>query len=539
MFRELKLIIEEEVMLKYLDGKTLKNMMIASSNYLFNNKVEVDKLNVFPVPDGDTGSNMAYTMQYAAKELEKSQDTIKDVLDAISKGTLMGAKGNSGVILSQIFRGFSKRLRDTKKITPCDFAEGLKAGVEVAYKAVMRPVEGTILTVCRETAEEAEKICKQVENFEEFFPKIIEAAEKSLENTPNLLPVLKEAGVVDSGGMGFVYVLKGMFEGFKGNKIEPTEVLEGIVTNKQVVEDLRFLYCTEILVKTKKSYAEAILKEKFGRFGDSLVLVSEEDILKVHVHTNNPGLVLEEGLKIGELIKVKIDNMKIQHESLVSEERKPEKKYGVLVVANGEGVKNLFSELGCDVIINGGQTMNPSTNYILEGIKKINAENILVFPNNKNIIMACEQAKALSNKKVEIIPTNNFNEAITAIVNIDTEKSLEENVTRIKEILSNIKTIEVTYSIRDTQINGFEIKKGDVLGFINDSLESVGKDYNKVAQELIYKALDEDSSLVSIYYGEEITKEKAEELKNSLSVEADVEIYFGGQPLYYYVISIE
>jgi hypothetical protein len=539
MFRELKLIIEEEVVLKYLDGKTLKNMMIASSNYLFNNKVEVDRLNVFPVPDGDTGSNMAYTMQYAAKELEKSQDTIREVLDAISKGTLMGAKGNSGVILSQIFRGFSKRLRDTKKITPCDFAEGLKAGVEVAYKAVMRPVEGTILTVCRETAEEAEKICKQIENFEEFFTKIIEAAEKSLQNTPNLLPVLKEAGVVDSGGMGFVYVLKGMFEGFKGNKIEPIEVLEGIVTNKQVVEDLRFLYCTEILVKTKKSYAEAILKEKFGRFGDSLVLVSEEDILKVHVHTNNPGLVLEEGLKIGELIKVKIDNMKIQHESLVSEERKPEKKYGVLVVANGQGVKNLFSELGCDVIINGGQTMNPSTNDILEGIKKINAENILVFPNNKNIIMACEQAKALSNKKVEIIPTNNFNEAITAIVNIDTEKSLEENVARIKEILSNIKTIEVTYSIRDTQINGFEIKKGDVLGFINDSLESVGKDYNKVAQELIYKALDEDSSLVSIYYGEEITKEKAEELKNSLSVEADVEIYFGGQPLYYYVISIE
>jgi hypothetical protein len=539
MFRELKLIIEEEVVLKYLDGKILKNMMIASSNYLFNNKGEVDKLNVFPVPDGDTGSNMAYTMQYAAKELEKSQDTIREVLDAISKGTLMGAKGNSGVILSQIFRGFSKRLRDTKKITPCDFAEGLKAGVEVAYKAVMRPVEGTILTVCRETAEEAEKICKKVENFEEFFAKIIEAAEKSLQNTPNLLPVLKEAGVVDSGGMGFVYVLKGMFEGFKGNKIEPIEVLKGTVTNKQTVEDLRFLYCTEILVKTKKSYAEAILKGKFERFGNSLVIVSDDDILKVHVHTNNPGLVLEEGLKIGELIKVKIDNMKIQHESLVSEEQKAEKKYGVLVVANGEGIKNLFSELGCDVIINGGQTMNPSTNDILEGIKKINTENILVFPNNKNIIMACEQAKALSNKKVEIIPTNNFSEAITSILNIDTEKSLEENVAKIKEILSNIKTIEVTYSVRDTQINGFEIKKGDVLGFINDNLESVGKDYNKVAQELIYKALDEDSSLVSIYYGEEVTKEKAEELKNSISVEADVEIYFGGQPLYYYVISIE
>jgi len=539
MFRELKLIIEEEVVLKYLDGKILKNMMIASSNYLFNNKGEVDKLNVFPVPDGDTGSNMAYTMQYAAKELEKSQDTIREVLDAISKGTLMGAKGNSGVILSQIFRGFSKRLRDTKKITPCDFAEGLKAGVEVAYKAVMRPVEGTILTVCRETAEEAEKICKKVENFEEFFAKIIEAAEKSLQNTPNLLPVLKEAGVVDSGGMGFVYVLKGMFEGFKGNKIEPIEVLKGTVTNKQTVEDLRFLYCTEILVKTKKSYAEAILKGKFERFGNSLVIVSDDDILKVHVHTNNPGLVLEEGLKIGELIKVKIDNMKIQHESLVSEEQKAEKKYGVLVVANGEGIKNLFSELGCDVIINGGQTMNPSTNDILEGIKKINAENILVFPNNKNIIMACEQAKALSNKKVEIIPTNNFSEAITSILNIDTEKSLEENVAKIKEILSNIKTIEVTYSVRDTQINGFEIKKGDVLGFINDNLESVGKDYNKVAQELIYKALDEDSSLVSIYYGEQVKKEKAEELKNSLSVDADVEIYFGGQPLYYYVISIE
>ncbi len=539
MFKESKLIIEEETMLRYIDGKTLKNMIITSSYYLLNNKGDVDKLNVFPVPDGDTGSNMAYTLQYAAKEIEKSADTIKEVLDGLSKGTLMGAKGNSGVILSQIFRGFSRYLKNVKKITPCDFAEGLKIGADTAYKAVMKPVEGTILTVCRESAEEAVKICKQVESFEEFLEKIIKAAEKSLENTPNLLPVLKEAGVVDSGGMGFVYILKGMLEGLKGNKIEIVESFEGIETKQRLLEDLRFLYCTELLIKAKKIFAEPILKERFSKYGDSLVVVSDEDILKIHVHTNKPGLVLEEGLKIGELVKVKIDNMKIQHESLISHENEPTKKYGILVVANGEGVKKLFSDLGCDVIINGGQTMNPSTSDILEGIRKINAENILVFPNNKNIIMSCEQAKALTDKRVEIIPTNNFNEAISAIINIDSQKSLEENITKIKEVLNSVKTIEVTYSIRDTQINGFEIKKGDILGFINEELMAVGSDCNQVAKELISKALDNDSSLVTIYYGEQVSQQKAEELKNSLSIDADVEVYFGGQPLYYYVISIE
>lgn len=525
--------------MKYIDGKTLKDMIVASANYLYNNRGEVDKLNVFPVPDGDTGTNMAYTLLYAAKELEKVQDTVKEVLEATSKGTLMGAKGNSGVILSQIFKGFAKHLKNLKKISTCDFALGLKAGVEAAYKAVMRPVEGTILTVSRETAEEALRICREVQEFEDFLERLIGKAEQSLENTPNLLPILKEAGVVDSGGMGFVYVLRGMLQGLKGNKIEIVEDLEEKKELQLHKEELKYLYCTEILVKTNKKYSEALFKERFKNFGDSLVVVAEDDLLKVHVHTNNPGLVLEEGVKIGELIKVKIDNMKLQHETIIGENKNPKKKYGILVVATGEGVKEIFENLGCDVIVDGGQTMNPSTNEILQGIEKINAEYIFVFPNNKNIVMACEQAKKLTDKKVKVISTRNFNEAVTAILALDLEKEFDENVRIIEEVLKNVKTIEVTFAVRESKVNGFDIKEGDVLGFIDEKLELVGKDYNEVAEKLIAKAISPDTSLITIYYGKDVTRERAEGLRNLISKDVEVEIHYGGQPLYYYVISIE
>ncbi|MGB9809162.1 MAG: DAK2 domain-containing protein [Caldanaerobacter sp.] len=539
MFRESRLTIKEEGTLKNIEGKILKNMIITGANYLYNNRSEVDKLNVFPVPDGDTGTNMAHTLLYAAKELEKTGDTIREVLETISKGTLMGAKGNSGVILSQIFRGFTRELKGLKKITTCDFAKGLKAGVETAYKAVMRPVEGTILTVARETAEEAINICREVQEFEDFLEILISKAEQSLKNTPNLLPILKEAGVVDSGGTGFVYVLRGMLEGLKGNKIELQEVFEDKKELKLPEGELKYLYCTEILVKTNKSYSEALLKERFKIFGDSLVVVAEDDLLKVHVHTNNPGLVLEEGVKIGELIKVKIDNMKFQHETIIEENKKPNKKYGILVVATGDGVKEIFKNLGCDVIIDGGQTMNPSTNEILRGIEKINAEHILVFPNNKNIVMACEQAKKLTDKKVEVIPTRNFNEAIAAILALDLEKGFDENIKDIEEVLKGVKTIEVTFAVRKSKINGFDIKEGDILGFVNEKLEMVGKDYNEVAKNLIMNSVTPETSLVTIYYGKDVTREEAETLRDFVSDQLDVEVHYGGQPLYYYVISLE
>jgi len=540
MFRESRLTIKEEGTLKNIEGKILKNMIITSANYLYNNRNEVDKLNVFPVPDGDTGTNMAHTLLYAARELEKTGDTIKEVLETISKGTLMGAKGNSGVILSQIFRGFARELKGLKKISTCDFARGLKAGVETAYKAVMRPVEGTILTVARETAEEAVIICREVQEFEDFLEILISKAEQSLKNTPNLLPILKDAGVVDSGGMGFVYVLHGMLEGLKGNKIELQEVFEDKKDLKYTEESFKYLYCTEILLKTNKSYSEALFKERFKVFGDSLVVVAEDDLLKVHVHTNNPGLVLEEGLKIGELIKVKVDNMKIQHETIIDENQKTtNKKYGILVVATGDGVKEIFKNLGCDVIIDGGQTMNPSTNEILEGIERINAEHILVFPNNKNIVMACEQAKKLTDKKVEVIPTRNFNEAIAAILSINLEKGFKENIKAIEEILKGVKTIEVTFAVRKSTVNGFNIEEGDILGFVNEKLEAVGKDYNEVAKNLILNSVTPETSLVTIYYGKDVTKEEAEALKNLIPEELDVEVHYGGQPLYYYVISLE
>ena len=524
-------------MLKFLDGKALKNIIETSSRYFTNKKDEVDKLNVFPVPDGDTGSNMAYTLNYAAKEVGKASDKISDILNSLSKGALMGAKGNSGVILSQIFRGFSKSLINKEKIYTKDFAKALQSGSETAYKAVMKPVEGTILTVARESSEVAVKISESISDFENFLIKVIEAAEQSLLKTPELLPVLKEAGVVDSGGMGYLYILKGMLKAIQGKIVESKALFEETGAVIHNLKDIKYNYCTEILIKAKK-YAVDILKDKFSKYGDSLVVVADDDLIKVHVHTNNPGLVLEEGLKIGELIKIKIDNMKIQHESII-EQTVPQKKYGILAVTNGEGIKNIFMDLGCDVVIEGGQTMNPSTNDIIEGINKINAENIIVFPNNKNVILACEQAKKLSEKNIYVIPTRSFDEAISAIINIDITQPVDELINNINETIKSVKTIEITYSIRDTKIDDKEIKKGDILGFVDEKFEESGKDYNEVAKKLIENVIDKNSSIITIYYGKDVEKSKALQLKNELNFDGDIEIQAGGQPLYYYVISVE
>lgn len=524
--------------MKCIDGNALKNIIKVCSIYFMNKKEEVDRLNVFPVPDGDTGSNMAYTLEFAAKEVEKASDKLNDVLNNLSKGALLGARGNSGVILSQIFRGFSKQLINLEKISTSDFAKALKNGSNTAYKAVIKPIEGTILTVSRESADEALRVCKDITEFEEFFERVIESAERSLLKTPELLPILKQAGVVDSGGMGYLYILTGMLEAIKGNYIPAYVSNKKDTETVQKISEITFRYCTEILVKAKSFMSER-LKEVLPKYGDSLIVVTDEDLIKVHIHTNNPGLVLEEGLKIGELIKIKIDNMKIQHQNTIQLKETPIKKYGILAVVNGEGIKKLFSDLGCDVIIDGGQTMNPSTNDIINGINHINAENIIIFPNNKNIIMTCEQAKNLSDKNIYVIPTKSFNEAISAIVNIDINKEVDDVIKGITKSIESVKTIDITYSIRDSKVNGIDIKAGDILGFVNGVLEEVGNDYNKIAQSLISKIINNETSIITIYYGKDISEKEANEVAKAISFDGDIEIHYGGQPLYYYVISLE
>lgn len=503
-----------------------------------NKKEEVDRLNVFPVPDGDTGSNMAYTLEFAAKEVEKASDNLNDILNNLSKGALLGARGNSGVILSQIFRGFSKQLMNIEKISTLDFAGALKSGSSTAYKAVMKPIEGTILTVARESADEALKISKDTSEFEKFLERVIDAAKKSLSKTPELLPVLKQAGVVDSGGMGYLYILTGMLEAIRGKYIETSVSYSKETDLVQNSNEIKFGYCTEILIKAK-SFMGKHLKEMLLNYGDSLIVVADDDLIKVHIHTNNPGSVLEEGLKFGELIKIKIDNMKIQHQNTIELKKSQPKKYGILAVTNGEGIKKLFIDLGCDVVIEGGQTMNPSTNDIINGINQINAENIIIFPNNKNIIMTCEQAMNLSDKNIYVVPTKSFNEAISAIINIDINQGVDDVIKRINKSIESVKTIEITYSIKDTKIDGIDIKEGDILGFIDGKLAEVGDDYNKIAQSLISKIIDDKISIVTIYYGNDVAEKEANEVANGIPFDGDIEIQYGGQPLYYYVISVE
>ncbi|MDI6604662.1 MAG: DAK2 domain-containing protein [Thermoanaerobacteraceae bacterium] len=524
-------------MLDYIDGKTLKELFKGAYVYLSNKEEEINKLNVFPVPDGDTGSNMVYTLKFAVNESEKASDDINEILNNLSRGALLGAKGNSGVILSQIIRGFSKQLMDHEKISTKDFADALKNGSVTAYKAVMKPIEGTILTVSRECADEAIRLSR-IKDFKPFFEGIVKAALKSLNRTPELLPLLKEAGVVDSGGKGFLTILTGMFEVIKGNNIDiiQSEVVDDV--RLCINKDINYGYCTEVLVKSHKSMIYE-LREKIENLGDSLIVVSDNDLIKIHIHTNSPGIIIEEALKFGELIKVKIDNMKLQYEDTASIKGKPLKKYGILAVASGEGIKDIFNKLGCDIVIDGGQTMNPSTQDILKGIENINAENIIVFPNNKNVIMTCEQAMNMSKKNIYVIQTKSFNQAVSAIININYNDDVHDVVKKINETIENVQTIEITYSIRETQINDKVIKKGDILGFVNGKLIEIGNDYNKVAEKLINSMVAEETSIITIYYGNAVHKDDAQRLAEKIVFDGDIDIQNGGQPLYYYTISVE
>ncbi len=549
-----------------INANELAKMFLAGAKNLENKKEWINELNVFPVPDGDTGTNMTMTIMSAAKEVTALQNTnditMKSLCKAISSGSLKGARGNSGVILSQLLRGFTKVVQDSEEITIPMLADAFEKAVETAYKAVMKPKEGTILTVAKGVSEMGRKLCDEgADNLEEYIKAVIENAEVVLSKTPDMLPVLKQAGVVDSGGQGLVEVLHGAFDAFLGKEIDFSSFQSSATGAKKAVRDeietdnIKFGYCTEFIIMLDKTFNikhELDFKAYLESIGDSIVLVADDEIVKVHVHTNDPGLAIQRALKYGALSNMKIDNMRLEHEERLFKEETPEaeaskaplKDYGFVSVSAGEGLSSIFTGLGVDHIIEGGQTMNPSTEDIVDAINKINAKTVFVLPNNKNIIMAANQAQYLvEDKEVIVIPTKTIPQGITALINfipdIDS-KSNEENMTNE---IKNVKTGQVTYAVRDTKIDDKEIKEGDYMGIGDSGLLAVNKDLKQAACVMIDEmAKDGDVELFSIYYGADITEADTEEIANYITEKypsCDVEINPGGQPIYYYIISAE
>ena len=541
-------------MIQYIEGKMLRDMFVSGANNLQNHKELVDKLNVFPVPDGDTGTNMSLTISYAMKELAKVEnDSITEIGKSLSKGSLMGARGNSGVILSQIIRGFSKSIEGKEQISTEDLAKAFKNGSDTAYKAVIKPIEGTILTVVRESGEYAIKAAKKEKDLLKFLEMVIDEANKSLERTPELLKNLKEAGVVDSGGKGLVLIYEGMYEALKGKPIKAKDSNDSNVSEvKQAgtsinTEDIKFCYCTEFILESN-SISDTEIRDIMLKYGDSLAVVGDEGIIKVHVHTNDPGLVLQDALKHGQLVTIKIENMKLQHENtLVGDtdeiaQSVEEKEYGFIATSMGEGLAKIFKDFGVDYIIEGGQTMNPSTEDFMKAIDSINAKNIFIFPNNSNIIMAANQAKELSDKNIIVIPTKNTPQGFTALVNFNADASVEENEQALMESLTMVKSGQVTFAVRDTVMNDVEVKEGNIIGIAESKLMDAGDSVDEITTSLVEKLVDEDSAIITLFYGEDVTEEDANNLRDELEEkfeDLDIELYYGGQPLYYYLISVE
>ena len=544
-------------MTEYIKAKAFREMFVSGANNLQNSKDLVDKLNVFPVPDGDTGTNMSLTISYAMKELEKvGEDDITKIAKALSKGSLMGARGNSGVILSQIIRGIGKSVEGKDKLSTVDLAKALKGGSDTAYKAVIKPVEGTILTVIRETAEYAVKLAKRENNIEKFLGKVVREANVSLENTPNLLKNLKDAGVVDSGGKGLTLILEGFYLAIVGKSVVPATAEKAELKNVSLssadntsTEDIKFGYCTEFILESDK-IDDAGIRDIMLGYGDSLAVVGDEGVIKVHVHTNEPGNVLQEALKYGQLLTIKIENMRMQHENILDgvaenakyEEPVEEKEFAFISTSMGDGLASIFKDFGVDHVIEGGQTMNPSTEDFMKAIDKIHAKNIFILPNNSNIIMAANQAKELSDKNIIVIPTKNIPQAVSALVGFNPEATAEENEANMVEALSYVKSGQVTFAVRDTVMNGIEIREGNIIGIAEKELIAAGDEVDEVTKKLVEKLVDEDSAIITLFYGEDVTEEQAEELRGELEEkfeDIDVELYYGGQPLYYYLISVE
>lgn len=541
-----------------VDGQLLKEMLISGAYELENNKNLVNSLNVFPVPDGDTGTNMGATIMSAVSEIKDVKNvTVQTVSDAAAMGSLMGARGNSGVILSQLLRGFSKQLKGKTTITTKDFALALKEGVNVAYRAVMKPTEGTILTVARESADKAIEFSQRESDFMIFMQKLYKEASATLDRTPDLLPVLKQAGVVDAGGKGLLCIYFGMLKRLEDRETElngPETLVQELKhqTYENIdTSNIEFGYCTEFFIKTKNANPDSF-KSKIIEYGDSIVVVGTEELIKVHIHTNEPGTVLNYAMQLGELSKIKIDNMREQHRSIIDEEAlevinevKPleiEKEYAIVTVAMGDGITSIFKDLGVDAIIEGGQTMNPSTQDILEAVNSINAKNIFILPNNGNIIMAAKQAKDISDKNLVVIPTKSIPQGVTAVITLNPDLGSDENEEAMNKAISKVKTGQVTYAVRDTMFNDVEIKEGNILGIFNGKLIKAGEDLNKVVKELIDDMMDDSSELVTIFYGNEISEEDTLEIQDYISEnypDSDISVNYGGQPLYYYIISVE
>lgn len=540
---------------KQINGHDFYNMVVNGSNRLAEESDFVNALNVFPVPDGDTGTNMSMTFKAAVKEIENiNSESIGEVSKKLAKGALMGARGNSGVILSQILRGISKGLEGKEAVDYKELASAFEEGSKAAYRAVMRPTEGTILSVIRATAEAALK-SNEIE-IVAFMDEITREAKVMLDKTPEMLPALKKAKVVDSGGMGLYIILAGMTEALKeGIQAEVKDIKIGAGGGDQTSagasidpDSIKFGYCTEFIILGDASKAKEF-QDIIEPMGDSMIVVGYDDVIKTHIHTNNPGKVLEKAVMFGELSKIKIDNMREEHREIMANElredaKKAQKaeKYGFITVAMGNGIANIFKDLGVDHVIEGGQTMNPSTQDILDCIDKINAENIFVFPNNKNIIMAAEQAAEIAEKNVVVIKTTSIQQGITLLSMFNKDGEVEENVEELNELLGTIKTGSVTYAVRDTEMDGIEIKEGNMLGLVEGKIKEVGEDKLEVAEKVLDNIVDSDSELITIFYGEDVTEEEANSFVEKIEEkyeECDIQLYKGEQPLYYLLMSVE
>ncbi|ANX12244.1 hypothetical protein ABE41_009505 [Fictibacillus arsenicus] len=555
--------------LKVLDGKKFAKMVLEGASNLSRNAAMVDALNVFPVPDGDTGTNMNLTITSGAKEVEKNTSSqIGAVANAFAKGLLMGARGNSGVILSQLFRGFSKAIEGKESITAVEFANAFDKGVETAYKAVMKPVEGTILTVAKDAAKKAVKEAKKSDDVLYIMKELVKESKASLNRTPDLLPVLKEVGVVDSGGQGLVTVYEGFLAVLEGKELPKVSVNApsmGELVNAEhhkaqihmKTEDIHFGYCTEFMVKFESNkiknnpFDETNFRNELAEHGDSLLVVADDDVVKVHIHTEQPGNMLTLAHRYGSLINIKIENMREQHSAILESENEvipsysqpaeKKKEYGIVTVAMGEGIEEMFSSMGASVI-QGGQTMNPSTEDIVRAISEVNAEKVFILPNNSNIIMASEQAASVVDEEVVIIRTKTVPQGIASILAFNPSADMKENEKKMNEAITSVKSGQVTYAVRDTSIDGVEIGKGDFMGISEGKIITSKTNKLEVTKELLEKMMDEDTEIVTIIYGEDSSEDEAQELADFIEEkfpDAEAEIHNGKQPIYSFILSVE
>ncbi len=542
-------------MQKTINGVMLKSMILTSAKLLEVNKATVDALNVFPVPDGDTGTNMSLTFQSAVKELVNCKSNkIEDIAEAVSKGALRGARGNSGVILSQVLRGFCNALRKSEEIDTKTFANALKLGAEIAYGAVSKPKEGTILTVARMVAERAQSIKLKHKDFETFFPEIIKAGNEAVELTPSLLPVLKKAGVVDAGGKGLMRLYEGMYKALMGESVSEDVVAPAESDNNALMDhadimnlgNIEFAYCTEFFIVNlhKKTTVADIerLRETLMNMGDSVIVIGDLEFVKVHVHTNQPGKAMTHALALGELDRIKVENMLEQNRALMKKYEAEKKEMGMLAISAGDGISSIFKDLAVDAVIEGGQSMNPSADDIASAAQRINADNVFVFPNNKNIILAAEQAKSLvQNKRIHVIPTKDIPQGFAAALAFNPELPVDENKANMIHALDTVTVGQVTYSVRNTKLYGFDLKVGDIMGLDSKKILAKGDDVAKVTIQLIEKLRSEEE-IITLYYGQDVKQEEAEALQQAIMEkypDCDVDIHYGGQPIYYYYIALE